>query len=771
MFKRLSTRLTVLYAGLFGAVLLTVSLAVYFAISSAAQHQVRAELAGAGAVFERVWSLRSDRLGEGANLLSRDFGFREAAATGDAPTIASALENLRRRMGIDLAFMVDSEGRVIGADFSPADKRDLARAFELADDPSGVFMLGGEPYQLVSAPVLSPELIGWVVFAVRLDQGEMDALERLSAIPLQATVLHRTARGAWNNPRAAAELNSARVGRFIDGALKEPAAPRVLDLASGRAIALVRRLPSTDHDGGAVLLLRYPLALALAPYRPLLVVVVLLGLVGLAVVGWGSWALARGVTRPISELDEAAQRVQRGEEARVTIDSADEIGRLAESFNTMAAEIRERERRITHLALHDEETGLPNRLALERTAPDRAAAASRRIYLAALGFDRFGHMRAAIGHKLAAQAVRMVGNRLAGLLPGCALGRVSNDVLGFVLEAEDETRALETAGRLLAALEQPVQVGGEAVDVALSIGLAALAPDRAGQAIERAVVGLDQARAARRKAAVFDAEAYGDPAANLSLMSSLIRGLGNGELTLWHQPKFDVRRRVCAGTEALVRWNHPGRGTIFPDLFIPMAEETGHIRALTEWAVTRAIADQKALWQAGHELPVAVNISGRVLGEADFLDFCEATVKDAVGPLCFEITETAVIENPEVALAMLDRFADLGLSISIDDFGAGLSSLAYLKRIRGHELKIDRSIVQDVGANQRDALIVRSTVDLAHSLGLKVVAEGVETNAVYSVLAGMGCDCVQGYLIARPQPLSELFEFLAQDPPQLRSHG
>jgi EAL domain-containing protein (putative c-di-GMP-specific phosphodiesterase class I) len=307
--------------------------------------------------------------------------------------------------------------------------------------------------------------------------------------------------------------------------------------------------------------------------------------------------------------------------------------------------------------------------------------------------------------------------------------------------------------------------------VALSIGLAPLGADGAGQAIERAAVGLDQARAARRKAAVFDAEAYGDPAANLSLMSSLVHGLANGELTLWHQPKFDVRRRACAGTEALVRWNHPSRGTIFPDLFIPMAEETGHIRALTEWAVTRAIADQKALFQAGHELPVAVNISGRVLGEPDFLDFCEVALKDAVGPLCFEITETAVIENPDVALAMLDRFADLGLSISIDDFGAGLSSLAYLKRIRGHELKIDRSIVQDVGANQRDALIVRSTVDLAHSLGLKVVAEGVETNAVYSVLAGMGCDCVQGYLIARPQPLSELFEFLAQDPPQLRSHG
>ncbi len=770
MFAKLSTRLTVLYAALFGAVLLVVSVAVFLAISGAAQRQVRDELAATGTVFDRVWSLRSERLQEGASLLSRDFGFREAVATRDELTIVSAMENLRRRLGIDYAFMVSAEGEVVGANFAPADAREVAIAFDTADDPSGVLMLADEPHQLVSAPVFSPELIGWVVFAVKLDRREMTALEKLSAIPLNAVVLHREPGHDWANHQAGREFyNTAALRRFVTTSLAAKSTePAVLDL-HGKSVALVKSLPTLDPRGGAVLLLRYPLSKALAPYRPLLVVVGLIGLAGLAVVGWGSWLLARGVTRPISLLDDAARRLQHGEDAQVTIETGDEIGRLAESFNTMALEIRERERKITHLALHDGDTGLPNRLALERVVEDLADRPQGQVYVAALGIERFDHVRGAIGYKLAAQAVRMVGNRLAGLIPAGGVARISSDVLGFVLTAERPEAAADDAQRLMALLEEPVRVGGEAIDVAVSVGLARM-EGAAGQAIEKASIALDQARAGRRKVAFFDAEAYGDPASNLSLMSSLLRALESGEVELHHQPKYDFRRRATCGTEALVRWRHPTRGMLSPDVFVPMAEETGHIRALTEWVVRQAIADQKALAVEGHRLDVAVNVSGRTLSEPDFADFVEQELKGAVGGLCFEITETAVIENPDVAMAMLDRFADLGVAVAIDDFGAGLSSLAYLKQIRAQELKIDKSLVEGVTGSQRDALIVRSTIDLAHSLGLKVTAEGVETNACFSLLAAMGCDQAQGFLFARPQPLTALFEFLREDQRSLM-HG
>jgi EAL domain-containing protein (putative c-di-GMP-specific phosphodiesterase class I)/GGDEF domain-containing protein len=766
VFTHLRTRLTVLYVALFGAVLLMVSLSVYAAINQAAQRQVRAELTASGTVFDRVWSLRSDRLREGANLLSKDFGFREAVATHDNATIVSAMDNLKQRFNIDAAFIVTTDGQMIGADAKAlaADGPGLTKALDTADDPSGVVTLGGLPYQVMAAPVLSPDQIGWLVFAVRLDRAEMTALEKLSAIPLNAAVLHRDM-GGWRAGGRIAERDRTRLSRFIDTAIaKTLTTPQAIDETGGQSLALVKPLPTLTRTAPAVLVLRYPLALALKPYQLMLVIVALAGLAGLAVVAWGSWALARGITRPITALNEAARRLERGEDAHVEIETDDEIGRLAGSFNHMATEIRDRERRITHLAMHDGDTGLPNRLALERVVEALSDLPPGQVYVGAVGIHRFDHLRGAIGYALAAQSVRMIGNRLGGLAPTSGVARVASDVLGFVLIAADRAAAEDDALRLMAELEAPLSVGGDVIDVTLHLGLAPMVRGAGpGAAIEQANIALDQARGGRRKVAFFDAVAYGDPATNLSLMSGMLRALDDGAIELFYQPKFDMRRRVVTGVEALSRWRHPMRGMLPPDLFIPMAEETGHIRTLTEWVFKSAIAAQAKLAEAGHLIDMSVNVSGRTLGEADFADFALEQARQAKGGLTIEITETAVIENPELALAMLDRFAEAGISISIDDFGTGLSSLAYLKRIRGQELKIDKSLVEGVTESKRDALIVRSTIDLAHSLGLKVTAEGIETNDCYALLSAMGCDMAQGYLIAKPMPLDKLLGFLADD--------
>ena len=761
-FTRLRTKLTVLYVALFGAVLMIVSLSVFAAINQVAQRQVRAELTATGTVFDRVWSLRSDRLREGASLLSKDFGFREAVATHDGATIVSALENLKQRFNIDRAFIVATDGHLIGEDTASlaGDGARLTKAFDNAQDPSGVVMLGGQPYQVVGAPVMSPDQIGWLVFAVKLDRGEMTALEKLSAIPLSAKVMHRDGK-AWSMAGAGGP-EAGKLSAFVDHELsKHMTTAEPLSERGGKSLALVKPLPSLTKTAAAVLILRYPLALALAPYQLMLVIVALAAIAGLAVVAWGSFVLARGITRPISALDQAANRLQRGEDAHVDIETKDEIGRLAGSFNTMATEIRDRERRITHLALHDGETGLPNRLALERVVEALSDLPDGQLYVAALGVHRYDNLRGAIGYALAAKAVRLVGDRLAELAPASGVARVTSDVLAFVLIAAGPEQAADDAQRLIAELERPLKVGGDVIDMTLNLGLTAVEKGAgSGPAIERANIALDQARGCRRKVAFFDADAYGDPSSNLSLMSGMLDALEGGELELFYQPKYDMRSRKVTGVEALSRWRHPVRGMMAPDLFIPMAEETGHIRTLTEWVVKRAVSDQAALAASGHVLDMAVNISGRTLGELDFTDFALAQARRAKGKLVFEITETAVIENPDIALQMLDSFAEAGIAISIDDFGTGLSSLAYLKRIRGQELKIDKSLVEGVTESQRDALIVRSTIDLAHSLGLKVTAEGVEDSDVYALLAAMGCDVVQGYLIAKPMPLADLMVFL-----------
>ena len=776
MFRHLRTKLTVLYAGLFGLSLILVALAVYTAISTNAERAVRSELQASGTVFDRIWALRSQQLEDGANLLSRDFGFRAAVATHDAATITSALVNLRTRLGADTAFIVGLDGTVMASDGQPVGgaASDVFHSLDGDENGSGVFVIGDTPYEAISAPILSPVLMGWVVFASRLDDKEMASLERLSAIPLNATVMQRDAHGRWRSSGGAGGVEHSAIGRFLDQQLLSMSTdPRRLITTDGHYIALVKPLRSLGARPAA-LLLRYPLANALKPYRFLLETMGATALMGFILLLIGSWALARGVTRPISALDEAVRRLQRGENASVAVDTQDEIGRLAASFNTMASEIRERERRITHLAMHDAETDLPNRLALERLIdPLVADADGRLVVVAVLGVDRFTHVRGAIGYRLISALVGELGAKLKGLAAGQRLARLSTDALGLAFMADDLADARMVAAELQAALEGPVRLADNTVDVSLTIGLAAhnLHSELVGSVVERANIALDQARAARQKIGVFDPELYGDPAGNLSLMSEMLRGIAGGEMALHHQPKLDLRGGVIEGVEALVRWRHPVRGLVGPDRFIPMAEETGHIGVLTEWVLARAIEEQALLKHEGRELSMSVNLSGRLLGDPVFAETALDMVRGARGKIFFEVTETAVIENPDVALQMIERFSASGVGISIDDYGSGLSSLAYLKQIPAHELKIDKAFVMKMGESQRDALLVRSTIDLAHSLGLKVTAEGVETQVSLSLLAGMGCDIAQGFLIARPMPLKELLMFLVQEQTRDRHFG
>lgn len=494
-----------------------------------------------------------------------------------------------------------------------------------------------------------------------------------------------------------------------------------------------------------------------APSPKLFAGLTLIGLAGLATVTVGAWFLARDLTRPITALDAAVHRLQQGEHAEVPVTSSDEIGRLAASFNAMVGDLKDRENRLTHMALHDQETGLPNRLALERLAGSRS-----NVWVILFGIDRFEVVRNAIGYDAMARLVTTLGRRLSGLADGAPIARVGAGALGVAIVAADEAEAVQTARRLCEGAQAPVCVDGAPVDIAVTAGVAGRgeAGSDLASPVDRAAIALDQARGARRVAMAFDGEAYGDPGGNLSLISELMAALRNGEFSLAYQPKYDFRAEKITGVEALARWTHPRRGVVSPDLFVGMAEETGHIRPLTEWVVLKAIADQKRLVEAGHDVMMSINISSRLLSDDSFADFALAEVAKSGADLCFEITETAVMDDPERALAVIERFADAGVWVSLDDYGTGLSSLAYLKKIRADELKIDKAFVMGLEQSGRDALLVKSTVDLAHSLGLKITAEGVETPTALALLRGMGCDMAQGYLIGRPMPLTALIERL-----------
>src|SRR5688500_15968773 len=328
MFRHIRTRLATLYAGLFTAALIMVAAVLYVVVATTAERQVRDELVASSTVFDRLWHMRSRELGNAAGVLARDFGFREAVATGDRETAESALDNLKSRLGLEVAFIVGIDGSIIGAS-RPGVRRDAAKLWPALDrgESSGVASLDGVSHQLVAAPIMAPALTGWAVFATDLGAGEMSELERLSAIPIRAAVLTRNKGGGWSSAGAPPATDEARaIARFVDRRTGT-GDPGELETAEGTSIALAKPLRSIGDGERAVLLLRYPLARAMAAYQPLQIAMALTGLIGLGLLIFGSWRLSLSITKPISALDHAARRLGLGESGEVPVGAGGGRGR------------------------------------------------------------------------------------------------------------------------------------------------------------------------------------------------------------------------------------------------------------------------------------------------------------------------------------------------------------------------------------------------------------------------------------------------------------
>jgi EAL domain-containing protein (putative c-di-GMP-specific phosphodiesterase class I)/CHASE2 domain-containing sensor protein/GGDEF domain-containing protein len=439
----------------------------------------------------------------------------------------------------------------------------------------------------------------------------------------------------------------------------------------------------------------------------------------------------------------------------------------AELDRRAKAIVAEREAGLLHLALHEPETELPNRRALlagiaERLAPTAEDAAARCVAVAAVGIDRYPAIRAAVGYGLSNLVVRAVAGRIEAACPGARVAHLSTSVLGLAVAAPDAA-GLEAVIAGLAQIDPNYEVGGHRVDAHVKLGVAYAGEDAdADSLLEHAALALDLARRDDEALVVFDPASLAETQVNLALMTDMQKGLAEGQFELHYQPKWSARDGSVTSAEGLIRWRHPTQGNIRPDHFVGVAEETGRIRELTLWTVERALEDAARLQAAGRPMLLSVNISGRLIVDDPFCAAVLAMAKGREKQLCLEITETALISNTEAAQASIAAFRAAGMKISIDDYGAGLSSLSYLKMIDANELKLDRSLVLEVVESERDRKILKSTVDLAHGLGMTVVAEGVETEEICGVLASLGCDLIQGWLIARPMPLAALEDFLRQ---------
>jgi len=539
-------------------------------------------------------------------------------------------------------------------------------------------------------------------------------------------------------------------------------------------------------------------------------VVVALMCAGLAMAVTLSLLLSNSIASAAREIAGAARGLARGDvEQTITVRSNDDLGAIAEAmrdmidyqrdmarvanaiarrdlavpvdpkseqdafgvaFERMRVSLKGLVEELEHQALYDPLTGLPNR-SLFNDRLGHAARAARRgglpVALLLLDLDRFKDVNDTFGHHHGDLLLGQVAERLKPVLrAGDTLGRLGGDEFAIVLPGADAAAAGLVVERLHSALQEPFVLEGTRVLVAASVGIA-LCPEHGEQPetlLRLADVAMYRAKREHTGDALYAPEHDDHSPDRVSLAADLERAIAEGGLELHYQPKLDCGPREVAAVEALVRWRHPERGLIPPMDFIPLAEQTGLIEPLTAWVLDEATMQARAWREAGYELAVAVNVSARSLADGELAGRIAERLERADLPsrlLMVEITETALMLDPERATQTIAALRDIGIGISIDDYGTGYSSLTYLRRLRAHELKIDRSLVAGMVGDESNAAIVRSTIALAHELGLTVVAEGVEDPETLEALDAAGCDTVQGYVLSRPVPAAELLDWFA----------
>lgn len=435
----------------------------------------------------------------------------------------------------------------------------------------------------------------------------------------------------------------------------------------------------------------------------------------------------------------------------------------------VARRLRAQTDRLRYQATHDALTGLPNRAALLENlnlAIANAEPNGRSVALLLMDLDRFKEINDTLGHATGDLLIQKVADRLrVSLWEGDTIARLGGDEFGLILPMANSADTRLVVSKLRSILAEPSDVHGLSLRTDASIGIA-LYPEHAedsGSLMRCAETAMYHAKSKRGGFEIYDAS--NDPFSidQLRLTADVSRALAGGELFMVYQPKMDFGTGRCTGAEALLRWQHPERGFVPPDQFIPLAEQTSTIKDITFWTLDTAVAQCRKWHDAGNQIAVAVNLSATMLHDSTVPVRINGVLREHnVAPefLQLEITETAIMIDPEGAFENLQALSHMGFHLSIDDFGTGYTSLSYLKRLPVDEIKIDKSFVMNMSENENDATIVSALIDLAHEMNLRVVAEGVETEDVLNLLAEKGCDQSQGYFHSRPLPPEELLEWL-----------
>jgi diguanylate cyclase (GGDEF)-like protein len=777
--RRLSTRIAVAFALLLLAVQVASLMLINSVLSTGANRDIQQELNAGERIFNLIREERSRRLVQDASVLALDFGFREATATNDRGTLTSVLGNHGKRINADVMLLAGLDQKVMADTLHP-DQAGVPFAFpellkraQEQGQATGFVLIDGQAYELVVVPVKAPVPIAWLATGLLIN--DHFAKDLRSLISLDVSFMTPGKDNRWRvlattfGPEEKSELPVAFAARGGDGNAD-------ITVALGDVDYVTRLSLLGDRQNGLIVaVLQQSMQKALATLNKLQITMLTMGVLSLLATIVAAILIARNMTRPLNALSAFAQRIEQGDYSQpVAIHRQDEIGQLASAFNHMRTGIAAREARITDLANQDVLTGLPNRTLL-RDRLEQAIKASKRSgetpTLLIMDLDRFKEVNDSLGHHVGDLLLQQVSQRLLATVmrESDTVARLGGDEFAILLPASDGEGGTLIARKLIDVLEQPILLDGHQLVVAASIGIAVYPEhgDEINTLMRRADTAMYAAKRSNSGFAVYDPRIEDQSEQQLSLMAELRQAVEQDQLLLYYQPKVDLATGTVRHVEALLRWQHPVRGFVPPDQFIPFAERTGFIKVITRWVIAKAM-EQGEKWQAsGLAINISINVSARDLVNPElsrvFDDYIIGQGKK-LHWLSLEITESIIMADPAHALSTLEYLRSLGLRLSIDDFGTGYSSLAYLKKLPVDELKIDKSFVVNMQNDRDDAAIVQSTISLGHNMGLKVVAEGVEDAKTCDALRQLGCDYAQGYLFSRALAAADFETWMAQSP-------
>jgi diguanylate cyclase (GGDEF)-like protein len=719
-------------------------------------------LSRAAKAAETISIGRIRRLETAVRELAANAALRTAVNGGAIPSRLELLESARLQAGVDLALIEGPGGEVLARTGSRPDGAAAYSGIVTLDAETvagrSFIDVGGVVFELLTLPAGRAGNAVLLGVGLRVDPELADYFQRL--VGSQVAMLVRT--GPMT--RIISTSSDGDPGSFQLAALKAGTsryrrAERVT-IAGAEHLAML--VPLAPGSSDVELLVSASVDEIMRPFRELRLTMLQLSTIALALAIIGSVLLSQTITRPLNQLLAAARRIRDGDYHQpLTIAAEGEFAEVKDTLNAMQESIAEREARITYQARFDALTGLPSRVvaieALAVAARDGRDAGTP-VSVVVIDLNRISELGSTLGPDIGGALLCQAAERLrASLDPRHTLARLESDQFVVILRGIDADDAQETSDDLLRLLNAGLSVRDVNVSCDAVAGIAAFPVhgDDAAQLMQRAALARNRARQAGRSVGVYEEGNEAEQVAQLSLLADLRRAARHDELRLYLQPKVRLSDGRICGAEALVRWQHPTFGFLTPDKFIPVAEQSGNISLITNWALQASVRECRMLQEEGLDLPISVNVSGRDLQNRHLPSLVLSLLRDHdldARFLMMEITENAVIADFLHATHMLEHLRDLGIRIAVDDFGTGYSSLAQLKNLPVDELKIDRAFVRDLPGNRDDAAIVRATITLAHEMGLEVLAEGIENAEAMQWLQEQGCERAQGYLISKPIP-------------------